>query len=152
MKFTDYSAHNLRRKSKDKVKQQFAEYALAGLRRPVYAGVFQKLAGMKTPTYICDLILDGYQRNLTIHLKELATDAGEENSQQRYLATIQNLPLRQKQKPFELSRIDPGTGRSYLKGALDLGTAQLVTTVLPHCDAYGLNPWVCVLEILRPEG
>jgi len=152
MTFTQGDVHDLRRRSREQVSQTFAALALAGLRRPAYAGVFQRLAGTKIPTYICDLILDGHQRNLTIRLKMKTREVDQENIRHRYIATIQGLRFSLKQGPFDLLEHNPKNERAHLKGAMDLGATQMVMTVLPHCNADGFNPWICVLETLRPEG
>ncbi|SFO27092.1 hypothetical protein SAMN04487859_1223 [Roseovarius lutimaris] len=152
MTFTPGDVHDLRRRSREQARQAFAGLALAGVRRPAYAGDFQRLAGTKIPTYICDLILDGHQRNLTIRLKMEAREVDQENIRHRYMATIQGLRFSLNQGPFDLFEHNPKNERACLKGVMDLGATQLVMTVLPHYTAHGFNPWICVLETLRPEG
>ncbi|WP_138936630.1 hypothetical protein [Roseovarius arcticus] len=145
-------ANDLRRRSIDQTRQQFAELALAGFRRAAYAGVFQKITGTKAPTYICDLILDGYQSNLTIRVQEVAPEADQENSPRKYMTTIRGLRLGRKPASFALVRNTSERGKGTLSGTLDFGFAQMALTVLPYCDATGADLWICVLEILRSEG
>lgn len=152
MKFSEIHADDLRHKSNDQVKRQFAELALAGLRRPVYTGAFRRLSKAKTRTYICDLIVDGYQRNLVIRLKAQEREAGQEDNQKRYGATIQGLPLALKKKQFNLVWSDAESGHGHLKGMLDISAAQLVMTVRPHRDVNDKELLICILEILRSEG
>lgn len=152
MSFGETDTHEIRRRSRDHASQQFAEHVLAGLRRPAYSGVFRRLPGTKTPTYLCELLLDGHHRNLTIRLKTLATETNQESVRPRHVATIKGLPLSWKHTPFDLVRHDPANGYHHLKGMLDLGAGQLAMTVLSHCNVRVFAPWICVLEILRSEG
>ena len=152
MTFTHRDVHDLRRRSSEQVRQTFVGLALSGMRRPAYCGVFQRLAGTKIPTYICDLILDGHQRNLTIRLKMEPREVGQENIRRRYMATIQGQRLLSEYGPFILIEVNPKSERACLQGSMNLGAVQLLMTVLPHCNAQCFNPWICVLEPLRSDG
>ncbi len=152
MTFTHRDIDDLRRRSSEQVRQTFVGLALSGLRRPAYSGVFLRRAGTKIPTYICDLILDGHQRNLTIRLKMEPCDVGQENIRHRYMATIQGQRLLTEYGPFDLIEANPKNECARLQGSMNLGAAQLVVTVLPHWNAQCFNPWICVLEPLRSDG
>ncbi|WP_281966962.1 hypothetical protein [Roseovarius nanhaiticus] len=139
----------LRRKSVERTKQQFAELALAGFRRAAYAGVFQKITGTKVPTYVCDLVLDGYPSKITIRVKQ-TPDTDQKNSPWRYTARIRGLRLARQPTPIALVRNTSQRGKKALSGTFDFGSAQMVLTVLPYRDASGEDLWICVLE--RPRG
>lgn len=149
MNLSEHDTNTLRNKASDHAKREFAEFALAGLRRPAYAAVFDKLPGCKLNSYGCNLLLDGYERNLTIRLKQQNATCTEGRTQAQYFATIQGLPMSVGQQPIALVQRHSSEKHAYLTGTLELGVAKLVITVLPHRNTSGIGMFLCILEVLR---
>ena len=131
----------------DHIRQDMARLALAGLRRPAYAGIFRTRSDTRVPAWTAEILLDGYRRSLDVTLARTRgkpeADPGRSAS---FRARITGL------RPFA-ARLDiPMTGsvrngQSILTGSVGLGAAVLHLSAIPSRSADGRPLLHCQLEI-----
>ena len=137
------AAMKQRRVAREQAKKDVTDYALAGLRRPHYAGVFRKIEGAANPTFLAKIELDGFERHLEIRVAVQRDKAG-----QRYLdGLLSGVSLLSETRRFELTR-DAGGADRY-SGTIHLHGACLVINVLPTTAVNSGRIYLCHMEVLR---
>lgn len=132
-----------RRTATEQARKNLTDYALAGLRRSHYAGVFRKIEGAVSATFMAEIELDGFERSLQIRATVQRDKAG-----QRYLeGLLSGLSLSSETRRFKLTR-DAGIADKY-SGTIDLHGACLIINVLPTTAVNGCRINLCHMEVLR---
>ncbi|EDM29964.1 hypothetical protein RTM1035_09723 [Roseovarius sp. TM1035] len=129
-----------------KLRAQFTEYAVAGLRKSDYAGVFQKTKDRGRPAWLAEIKLDGFQRSLFIKLWSAVDKAGNI----RRLGLLQGLPLTFEKRSFDLIVIPEGVDRFH--GIVELQDARLIINVFPAPARGKRRVYLCHLEVARSDG
>ncbi|MGQ3489379.1 hypothetical protein [Roseovarius pacificus] len=143
MKSSHAAAMKQRRAAREQAKKDVTDYALAGLRRPHYAGVFRKIEGAATPTFLAKIELDGFERHLEIRISVQRDKAG-----QRYLkGLLSGVSLLSEARRFELTRDIGGADR--YSGTIGLHGACLIVSVLPITTVNSGRIYLCHMEVLR---
>lgn len=137
------AAAEKRRETTKQARWDVTDYALAGLRRAHYAGVFRTIEGAASPTFVAEIELDGFERSLEIRAIAQRDAAG-----QRYLdGMLSGLPLLCETRRFKLTR-NAGRVDRY-SGTIELHGASLVINILPTTAVNGCRVNLCHLEVLR---
>lgn len=137
------AAMEKRRAATEQARKNLTDYALAGLRRPHYAGVFRKIEGAASPTFLAKIELDGFERHLEIRVAVQRDKAG-----QRYLkGLLSGVSLLSETRRFELTRDIGGADR--YSGTIELHGACLIVSVLPITTVNSGRIYLCHMEVLR---
>lgn len=138
-------AHKKRQEYDAKVKKQLAGYALVGLRRSEYAGVFQKINDYNETAWLAEIKLDGFQRSLFVKLRSARDKDG--NICRRGL--LQGLHLKLEKRSFDFNPITsiPNT----LRGVVDLQDANLIFSVFPARARGSRHVYLCHLEVVQSD-
>jgi hypothetical protein len=134
-----------RQEHNEKFKAQFTDYALAGIRKSDYAGVFQKINERDQPKWLAEIRLDGFQRSLFVKLWSSRDNAG--NIRRRGL--LQSLPLKLERRSFDLIAIPDGGER--FQGIIELQDVRLIINVLPASTSRDCRIYLCHLEVVRSD-
>lgn len=143
MNTSQAAAMKQRRVAREQARKNLTDYALAGLRRSHYAGVFRKIEGVATPTFVAKIELDGFERHFDIRVTVRRDKAG-----QRYLkGLLSGVSLLSETRRFELTR-DAGGADRY-SGTIELHGVCLVINVLPTAAVNSDRIYLCHMEVLR---
>jgi len=143
MKSSHAAAMEKRRAATEQAKKDVTDYALAGLRRPHYAGVFRRIEGATSPTFLAKIELDGFERHLEIRVSVQRDKAG-----QRYLnGLLSGVSLLSEARRFELTGDSGGADR--YSGAIELHGVCLIVSVLPITTINSGRIYLCHMEVLR---
>lgn len=134
-----------RQEHNEKFKAQFTDYALAGIRKSDYAGVFQKINERDQPKWLAEIRLDGFQRSLFVKLWGSRDKAG--NIRRRGL--LQSLPLKLERRSFDLIAIPNGGER--FQGIIELQDVRLIINVFPETATGARKVYFCHLEVVRSD-
>jgi len=143
MKTSHEAAAKRQRAATEQIRTNFTDYALAGMRRSHYAGVFRKIEGAVSPTFLAVLELDGFERRLEIKVTARRDKAGKQ-----YLdGLLSGLSLLSQTRRFELTRDNEGAEK--YSGTIKLHGSCLVINILPTNAVNGDRVNLCHLEVLR---
>ncbi|VVT33130.1 conserved hypothetical protein [Roseovarius sp. EC-HK134] len=131
---------------RSRVETQFTDYALAGLRKSHYAGVFERIKDRDRPAWLAELKLDGFQRSLFVKLWSSRDRAGNI----RRVGLLQGLSLKLEKRTFDLITI-PET-RDRFQGIVELQSDRLVINVFPATATGERKIYFCHLELVRSDG
>ncbi|MGK8235407.1 hypothetical protein ACLGGT_14715 [Roseovarius sp. MS2] len=128
-----------------KVKKQVAGYALVGLRRSDYAGVFQKINDHDQIAWLAEIKLDGFQRSLFVKL----CSARDKDGNIRRRGMLQGLHVKPERRSFDL--IDIPDGGERFQGIIELQDARLIINVIPASTGRDRRIYLCHLEVVRSD-
>ena len=140
------AATRKRRATTDEVGRSYTEYALAGLRRPYYTGVFRKVKSATEPTFLAEIKLDGFERDIAV--RYTARRDGERNLY--FQGLLSGLQLKSDTRHFKLTR--DNTAPNHYHGTIALHKTRLIISVLPAPSAQGKPVYLCLLEVVRERG
>jgi hypothetical protein len=140
---------NLGSKDRQNTERRIAELALAGLQRSAYAGVFRMVSPPKTAAWICDLQLDGYNRQLEFKVwcQRLRTSTDDERH--HYQGRLSGLRPFFQRCDFDLFAPASNASDQCLIGHIDLHIAMLSMSVLVCKGADGTKRRLGLLEVAR---
>ena len=136
---------NNRQQYNENLKTRFADYALAGLRRSDYAGVFQRIKVRDRPAWLAEIKLDGFQRSLSVRLWSALEKAG--NIRRRGL--LQGLPLTREKRTFDLAVMSESD--EWFQGIVELQDARLIINVFPAPARGKRRVYLCHLRVARSD-
>jgi len=140
---------NLGRQDREDMRGRIASLALAGLQRPIYAGVFHPLPKRKHPAWTCDLPLDGYNRHLNITFCRKPVRTPARDTELCYRGRMTGLRPFFQRRDFELlPPAGDALGRRLI-GRIDLHIAVLKVSVLPCRGADDHRLMIGLLEVQR---
>ncbi|WP_375553874.1 hypothetical protein [Roseovarius mucosus] len=134
-----------RQEHNEKFKAQFTDYALAGLRKSDYAGVFQKIKDGDQTAWLAEIKLDGFQRSLFVKIWGSRDKAGNICR----LGLLQGLHLKPERRSFNPVAIPDG-GEQF-QGIIELQDARLIINVLPASTGSDRRIYLCHLEVVRSD-
>lgn len=140
------AANKKRSAATDQIRQSYTTYALAGLRRPYYTGVFRKVKGATEPTFLAEIKLDGFERNIAVR----CTARRDEKRKLYFQGLLSGLRLKSDTRHFNLTR--GGAGINHYSGTIALHQTRLIISVLPAPSAQGKAIYLCLLEVVRERG
>ncbi|MGK8236151.1 hypothetical protein ACLGGT_18575 [Roseovarius sp. MS2] len=129
-----------------KLRAQFTEYALAGLRKSDYAAVFQKIEGHDRPAWLAEIKLDGFQRSLFVKLWSSRDRAGNI----RRLGLLQGLPLKLEKRSFDLIAMPESD--EWFHGIVELQDARMIINVFSAPYGGKSKTHFCHLRVVRRDG
>lgn len=134
-----------RQEHNEKFKAHFTDYALAGLRKSDYAGVFQKIKDSDQTAWLAEIKLDGFQRSLFVRIWGSRDKAGNICRD----GLLQGLHLKPERRSFDLVAI-PDDGERF-HGIIELQDARLIINVLPASTGRARRIYLCHLEVVRSD-
>ncbi|MEX1235995.1 MAG: hypothetical protein WEB56_13515 [Roseovarius sp.] len=140
---------NFGRKARDDTERRVASLTLAGLLRPAYAGVFQKMSASKNVAWSCDLPLDGYNRHLEFKFWRRPVRTSSNGERLYYRGRLSGLRPFFGQCDFDLFAPADKARDHRLIGTIDLHIAVLNMTVMDFTRADGARRMVGLLEVER---
>jgi len=140
------AANRTRRATTDKVRRDYTVHALAGFRRPYYTGVFTKVKGTTEPTFLAEIKLDGFERDIAVRV----TARQDEERNLYFQGLLSGLRLKSDTRHFKLTR--DNTAPSHYHGTIALHETRLVISLLSILSATGAPIHLCLLKIVEETG
>jgi len=140
------TANRKRRATTDQVQRDYTAHALAGLRQPNYAGVFRKVEGVLEPTFLAEIKLDGFERDIEVRV----IARRDEERTLYFQGLLSGLQLKSDTRHFKLTR--DKTAPNHYHGTIALHKTRLIISLLLILSATETPIHLCLLEVVREEG
>lgn len=140
------AANKKRSAATDQIRQSYTTYALAGFRRPYYTGVFTKVKGATEPTFLAEIKLDGFERDIAVRV----TARRDEERNRYFQGLLSGLRLKSDTRHFKLTR--DNTAPNHYHGNIALHQTRLIISLRSILSATGTTIHLCLLEIVEATG
>lgn len=142
-----HDAANIKRHATtDQVRRDYTVHALAGLRRPYYTGVFTKVKGATEPTFLAEIKLDGFERDIAVR----CTARRDEERNLYFQGLLSGLRLKSDTRHFKLTR--DNTAPNHYHGTIVLHQTRLIISLRSILSTTGTTIYLCLLEIVEETG
>ncbi|MFD0858600.1 hypothetical protein [Roseovarius aquimarinus] len=146
---SDADESNFGRQFRERQQREIARLALAGLKRPAYSGVLLDVPNRKHSTWKGDLLLDGYNRHLTITVCRMRDKRPTGEMRFQNWGRITGLWPFFQRRDFELIAADDHVSDPRLKARIDLQVAVLNISIFFCAGVNGDKLKIALLEVLR---